>query len=127
MQCTNCGANCDGAETCPYCGAAQGTSGLTSGIALDPAVKIAFDKFDKNGGKWVSTFNFRAIFLWWYLSRGMTQKFFILMGLFILGLFVGIGWIAVCIYAGLIGNYDYYRFVKSGGKQPSSEGTFSWW
>jgi len=91
---------------------------------LSPYYYLVFLAFDKNKGQFKAIWNWAAFFfgVFWYLYRGMYPKALIaFIGCMIVGssipdlaMVINIGG---CIYFGMVGNHDYYKF-KTTGKQP---------
>lgn len=141
MKCTNCGAALDRAATfCGYCGSAVtsaapatqaievaqpalAAAGMPSAPAfapqamsdLTPYYVDAFNKIEV-GGVGASKWNWAAVFFtaFWYMYKGMWAK-----GLMMLGLNLSTGgvlWPLFWVYAGKVGNYDYW-LLRTKGKQ----------
>jgi len=138
MNCNGCGADIDPTSACPYCGAAAMTPAKAAAatVVTDISYQQQFEKFDKNNGQFTPTFNLWALLFgaFWYIYKGMWVKGLILLALNIAFSSVDINTgfaslilVSIWVYGIIAGNYDYYRYVRGGKKQPFSDGKMSWW
>lgn len=124
MNCNKCGATglAQDVKFCEYCGSAvspnvkpgaqqvaQATTVEPADLSgLDPYYGEAFRQIEENGGKPKVIWNWWAFLFsaFWYLSKGMWAKGIIIFVVlfFSAGAAAPLAW----IYAGLLGNYDYY-------------------